>query len=484
MQPDDLLKTRIRVIGGEKPKYESQSVLYVMSRDVRISDNHALLAAQKHALARQLPLLVVFVLYDKPVPNRAREHIEFLIQGVREVGASLDTLGIAFTLQTGETTDVVTQLSRQYQADAIYMDFSPLRHARQQREQLADRAPCKVYEVDTHNVVPVWIVSDKQEIGARTIRTKIHKQLETYLHKVPDVETHPHLMKSPVSTSLGKIDEIIRLYPENHTNVERFVSGETGAQDALRQFMNKRFTRLGSDRSNPTIDAQTELSPYLHFGMISSLRVILEVMSVLADHNLRPSALMQHRMPRPSDDKPPLLLSADVLIEELIVRKELSDNYCLHNNDYDALVGAPEWAQRTLTKHASDPREFVYSYDQLESAETHDTAWNAAQRELTSTGKMHNYMRMYWAKKILEWTESPEQALEYALRLNDFYSLDGGDPNGYVGVLWSVAGLHDRPWGERPVYGVVRSMVYTGLKRKFDIQAYELAHSGQITLQT
>jgi deoxyribodipyrimidine photo-lyase len=156
----------------------------------------------------------------------------------------------------------------------------------------------------------------------------------------------------------------------------------------------------------------------------------------------------------------------------MIVRKELADNYCYYNGKYDSLEGAPEWAQRTLAKHAADPREFIYTLEQFKNAETHDEAWNAAQLQLTRTGKIHGYMRMYWAKKVLEWSKTPDEALTTLLYLNDFYHLDGGDPNGYVGILWSVAGLHDRPWGERPVYGVIRSMVYGGLKRKFNIQAY------------
>ena len=157
----------------------------------------------------------------------------------------------------------------------------------------------------------------------------------------------------------------------------------------------------------------------------------------------------------------------------MVVRKELSDNWCYYNQNYDNLKGAPQWAQNTLAKHASDPREFLYSLKQFEVANTHDPAWNAAQKQMTTTGKMHGYMRMYWAKKVLEWTESPGQAIDFLIRLNDLYSLDGGDPNGYAGIMWSIAGVHDRPWGERPIYGKVRSMVYGGLKRKFDISAYE-----------
>jgi deoxyribodipyrimidine photo-lyase len=178
-------------------------------------------------------------------------------------------------------------------------------------------------------------------------------------------------------------------------------------------------------------------------------------------------------MPKPEDAETSLQHGVDALIEEMIVRKELADNYCYYNPHYDSLEAAPAWARDSLDKHRGDAREFLYSKEQLEEGSTHDPAWNAAQRQLRKTGKIHGYMRMYWAKKVLEWTESPEQAIVYLIYLNDHYSIDGGDPNGYAGILWSVAGVHDRPWQERSVFGVIRYMNYAGLKRKFDIQAYE-----------
>ena len=154
------------------------------------------------------------------------------------------------------------------------------------------------------------------------------------------------------------------------------------------------------------------------------------------------------------------------------MRRELSDNFCYYNDHYDSLQGASDWARNTLEKHSSDPREHVYTFDEFEQAQTHDAAWNAAQRQLTSTGKIHGYMRMYWAKKFLEWTEQPKTALKWAIKLNDRYSIDGQDPNGYVGCMWSITGVHDRGWTERDIFGKIRYMNFNGLKRKFDIEAY------------
>jgi deoxyribodipyrimidine photo-lyase len=154
------------------------------------------------------------------------------------------------------------------------------------------------------------------------------------------------------------------------------------------------------------------------------------------------------------------------------VRRELSDNFCYYNQDYDHFQGFPEWARKTLDDHRGDEREYLYPLEEFEAARTHDPLWNAAQLEMVQRGKMHGYLRMYWAKKILEWTASPEEAQEVAIFLNDRYELDGRDPNGYVGIAWSIGGVHDRAWKERPIYGKVRYMSYKGAAGKFDVQAY------------
>jgi deoxyribodipyrimidine photo-lyase len=193
----------------------------------------------------------------------------------------------------------------------------------------------------------------------------------------------------------------------------------------------------------------SNLSPYLHFGQISAQRIALETYK--RKHNIE---------------------TKDAFLEELIVRRELSDNFCFYNKNYDSFDGFPEWAKKTLNEHRKDKREFTYNLEQFEKAKTHDDLWNAAQIEMVKTGKMHGYMRMYWAKKILEWTETPEEALEFSIYLNDKYELDGRDPNGYTGCAWSIGGVHDRAWTERPVFGKIRYMNYNGAKRKFDVKRY------------
>jgi deoxyribodipyrimidine photo-lyase len=225
--------------------------------------------------------------------------------------------------------------------------------------------------------------------------------------------------------------------------------GEAAASFALKDFLENRFERYTEDRNNPNSNALSNLSPYLHFGQISAQRVALTVQQFFRDHP-----------------------STEAFLEELIVRRELSDNFCYFNTEYDSFNGFHDWAKETLNQHKKDKREFTYSLKEFEQAKTHEDLWNAAQKEMITTGKMHGYMRMYWAKKILEWSKSPEEALRIAIYLNDKYELDGRDPNGYTGCAWSIGGVHDRAWAERPIYGKIRYMNRNGAARKFDVDSY------------
>jgi deoxyribodipyrimidine photo-lyase len=439
---DDLLARR-RQLNDRQPPQSPKCLLYVMSRDQRTVDNHALLAAQHHAIAGKLPLIVAFVVYEG-AGGRAREHFAFMLDGLFDVASALADHDIPFVIRTGGRPLVLLhELIAEISPAAVYVDFSPLRGPRALRSALAEM-PLPVFEVDTHNVVPAWLASEKLEFAARTIRPKIHRHLREFLVEPPKLRRHPYAWphRLPHTVALGTIrHEVLPKLPSNGTVVAA-APGQTAARAALRDFVKHRLEGYAEARNDPTVDGLSGLSPYFHFGQMATLRVALTAPS------------------------------AEVLIEEMVVRKELSDNFCLYQPCYDSLDGAPAWARRTLATHESDPRPYLYSFPQLERAETHDEAWNAAQRQLTLTGKMHGYMRMYWAKKILEWTPSARVAIEYAIRLNDFYEIDGGDPNGYVGVLWSIAGVHDRPWVEREVFGQVRYMNAAGLKRKFKIDQY------------
>jgi deoxyribodipyrimidine photo-lyase len=444
---------RQKVVGKQQQNEFGSSVLYVMSRDQRIADNHALIAAQKHAVSLGLPLAVVFVCNTTTAP-RALEHYEFMLQGLLQVEKQLQKYNIAFIGLVGEHEPRLSATFHHLKPAAIYADFNPLKGPQSVIGKLALEHPITV--VDTHNVVPVWIASEKQEYAARTLRPKIHKHAYDFLIEPEKLIVHPYAWPNksliPFTDVIDIFGDRLAKVTKNNTSIT-YKPGETAAEQALALFLNERFGGYAVARNDPAKNCLSNMSPYLHFGQISSLRIMLE-----AQKKLRQNSSLQ--------------ADYDALLEELVVRKELSDNYCYYNKKYDSLQGVAEWALNTLAKHSADPREFVYTKEQFENALTHDVAWNAAQKQLRNTGKMHGYMRMYWAKKVLEWSESPEEAIQTLIYLNDFYSIDGGDPNGYVGILWSIAGLHDRPWGERAVYGTIRSMVYSGLQKKFDINTY------------
>ena len=422
-------------------------VLYWMSRDQRVADNWALLFAQQLANERKVPIIVLFCLAPAYLGAKA-QHFEFLLQGLEGVESDLRTKQIPFYLRCGQPGETLSKFATEKKIGAIVCDFSPLRLNRKWKEDVARSIRIPIYEVDAHNIVPCWIASNKMEYAARTMRPKIHRLLGEYLHSFPALKKHAFIQNFPAPVDWNRVRSTIQAkrlqgnsrYPD---------SGERYARRTLREFLRKRLGEYGKKRNDPSTLGQSNLSPYLHYGQISAQRVALEIRKAKQG-----------------------LQSKETFLEELVVRRELSDNFCYYNPSYDTFHGFPEWAQKTLNKHRSDSRPYLYQKIDFENANTHDDLWNAAQMEMVKTGKMHGYLRMYWAKKILEWSPSPEEALETAIELNDSYELDGRDPNGYTGIAWSIGGVHDRPWFERPVFGTVRYMSYNGCKSKFDVKKY------------
>jgi deoxyribodipyrimidine photo-lyase len=436
---------RVRILkdGAKKPG----PVLYWMSRDQRAGDNWALLFAQELALANQAPLAVGFCLASRFLHAAFRQY-GFMLRGLAEVENRLAGLDIPFLLRTGDPGREIPVLADSLEAAALVTDFDPLRIKRTWKREIAEKIAFPLYEVDAHNIAPCWLASPKQEWAAYSFRPKLRRALPEFLTEMPELKVHPHKLGSP-----GRLawEEILAGHPADRrvSEVDWLKPGEDEAQKRLQSFLEEKLGHYDRDRNDPAKDGQSNLSPYLHFGQISAQRVALEALKAEA---------------------PPA--AKDAFLEELIVRRELSDNFCFYNNKYDNFQGFPEWARTSLNARRRDGREYVYALEDFDSARTHDDIWNAAQREMVLTGKMHGYMRMYWAKKILEWTASPEEALETAIYLNDRYELDGRDPNGYVGIAWSIGGVHDRAWKERPIFGKIRYMSAGGLKSKFPVADY------------
>ncbi|MGD8915264.1 MAG: deoxyribodipyrimidine photo-lyase [Syntrophobacterales bacterium] len=423
-------------------------VVYWMSRDQRVEDNWALLYAQELAVQMKAPLAVVFCLVPQFL-NATLRQFDFMLKGLKQVEKGLTDLKIPFFLIRGWPKKEIPNFASENKVALFVSDFDPLNIKKKWKEEVANSLKIPLYEVDTRNIVPCWIASPKQEYAAYTLRPKIRRSLPEFLEEFPKLQVHPFTWKGKVkSTNWKRVVGGLEVNGDVR-EVDWLEPGERAARQTLNRFLNKKLQEYDEKRNDPTKNSVSHLSPYLHFGQISAQRVALEVKK-----------------------SQPKLEKKDSFLEELIVRRELSDNYCFYNEKYDQFEGFHPWAQKTLNEHRGDKREYLYSSEEFEEAKTHDDLWNAAQMEMVLKGKMHGYMRMYWAKKILEWTESPESALEIAIYLNDKYELDGRDSNGYAGIAWSVGGVHDRAWNERPVFGKIRYMSYNGCKRKFDIQSY------------
>jgi deoxyribodipyrimidine photo-lyase len=441
-----------RVRLSQKGTETNGLVIYWMGRDQRVHDNWALLFAQKLALERKKELIVIFSLTPKYLEATLRQY-DFMLKGLMGVEKEFRKYNIPFIMLMGEPSAKIPKFIKENGASNLVTDFDPLKIKRKWKNEVAKKNNIPFYEVDAHNIVPCFYVSQKQEFGAYTIRPKIHKNLPEFLDEFPKLKK----MKTSTLLSSSNIDwdkvySSIKV-DEDVKPIDWIKAGEKAAHKNLKSFIDNKLDNYEELRNDPNANVLSNLSPYLHFGQISAQRVAL-IVSGLDNHP-----------------------SAEVFLEELIVRRELSDNFCYYNANYGSFKGFPDWAKKTLNDHKKDEREFLYSLKKFEEAKTHEDLWNAAQNELVKTGKMHGYMRMYWAKKILEWSKSPEVALKIAIYLNDKYELDGRDPNGYTGCAWAIGGVHDRAWKERPVFGKIRYMNRNGAKRKFDIKKYILKNS-------
>lgn len=291
----------------------------------------------------------------------------------------------------------------------LILDFNPIL----KRDYLSN-LDCKIYEIDGHNIIPARFVSDKQEYSAATLRRKIYYNIYPFL-----------------------------------TKFDNLITEKTEADYVLEDFIKNKLPYYAEYKNFPDKNVASGLSKYLNLGFISSQRVVLEVIS--SDVSLG---------------------NKEAFLEELIVRKELADNFCYFALNFKDFSGVPSWAKISLENHKFDLRAYLYSLEELENARTHDKLWNATQIQLIREGTIQGYLRMYWAKKILEWTPSPKEALKTAIYLNDKYAYDSPSANGYVGILWAIGGLHDRAFVDYPVTGKIRRMTYDSLKRKYDLDDY------------
>ncbi len=421
-------------------------VLYWMQTAQRVQYNHALVFAASLANKLNLPLLVFFGLSEN-YPGANLRHFNFMLEGLEETSLELKKKNIKMVVWLIDPVEGAINLADK--AAAVVTDFGYLKKSEEWICRAAREIKTGFAAVESNVIVPVRVASIKEEYSAGTFRPGMMKLINLYLNKVPDVKViHSSLDLKIKGINLNTPESIL-----DEMNIDKSVppvdwikGGNSKAVRMLNSFIKKKLDEYPEKRNHPSLDFSSHMSPYLHFGQISPVFIAKKILETQSP-------------------------GRDVFLEELIVRRELSFNFIYYNKNYDSTESLPAWVMKTLIKHESDHREYIYSKIEFEKSKTHDVYWNAAQNELVTTGKMHNYMRMYWGKKIIEWTEGPDIAFEYMVYLNNKYALDGGDPNSYAGIAWCM-GKHDRPWMERPIFGMIRYMNDKGLERKFDMDLY------------
>lgn len=443
---------RVRKLNSNDPFLKGAYILYWMQQDQRSECNHALEYAIQTANEHKKPLAVFFGLTDS-YPGANLRHYTFMLRGLVETANTLKKRKIAFVIQRVSPEKGVIEMARD--AAVLITDRGNTHIQTLWRDTVARKVKCPVIQVESNVVVPLETASEKENYSAGTLRPRIHRHLDTFL--------------KPLAAETLKIDsiglEFKSLDLDNYQHildelqvdrsvepVEAYLGGTSQARSKLKDFIQNKLSRFDSHRNDPSEDYLSNMSPYLHFGQVSPLYIALEVLEA-------------------KKEKKSLKAAVESYLEELIVRRELAQNFVYYNDNYDSVKCIPEWAQKSLREHEKDDRRYTYTQNQLETAQTHDPAWNAAQLQMVYLGKMHGYMRMYWGKKIIEWSKNIQTAFRTALYLNDKYELDGRDPNGYAGIAWCF-GKHDRAWTERAVFGKIRYMNDAGLRRKFDIDKY------------
>jgi len=418
-----------------------------MQRAQRALDNPALDVAVEAGNILDKPVVVFFA--PRPFPPANARHYAFLAQGIPDIAERLERRGIGFVLRRFPDHSLL-KFCDEVRPALVVCDENPIRQAEGWRKTVARKLKVPLWTVDADVIVPSRLL-EKEQYAAHIIRPRLLSRLNEFL-VAPKNPNAKHSWKAPQSLQSLQFDANLTEGWDIERSVEptsTFKGGTNEALKLLKTFTREKLGEYSKDRNHPEKGGTSRLSPYLHFGHIGPLTVALAV----------------QRSNAPQAQK-------DSFLNQIVVWRELSINLAHFNTNYDNFECGEAWAHRTLAKHARDARPVIYTEKQLENAETHDPLWNAAQMQMVRDGWMHNHLRMYWAKKILEWTPSPTLAYQIAVRLNDKYEMDGRDPNGYAGIAWSLVGKFDRPWFERPIFGQIRFMSGASTGKKFDSKTY------------
>ncbi len=439
---------RVTIRRSGPPNPDGTCVVYWMQRAQRGMDNPGLDVAVEAANALGKPAVVFFA----PVPyypHANRRHYRFLCEGIPDIAADVRARGVGFVLRRHPDHSLL-KFCDEVMPCLVVGDENPMREPRSWREKAAERLRVPLWTVDADVIVPTKLL-EKEQYAAHIIRPRLQARWEEFLKPLGNTKAKFAWKKPAGLLSLADEFDVTEGWELDRSvaPANAFRGGSREAARLLQEFVKTKLKGYGTQRNKPENDNTTRLSPYLHFGHIGPHTVAM--------------AVKKADVPNPD---------REAFLNQLLIWRELAINLVHFNPVYDSIECAEPWAHRTLAAHAKDPRPVVYSEKQLEAAETHDPLWNASQMQMVNTGWMHNYVRMYWAKKILEWVKSPAEAYQIAVRLNDKYELDGRDPNGYAGIAWAIAGKYDRPWFEREIFGQIRYMSLASTGKKFDSKRY------------
>jgi deoxyribodipyrimidine photo-lyase len=455
--PEELLALsedpRVTVRRDGPPDSDGRCVVYWMQRAQRGVDNHAVDLAVEVANLLGLPLVVYFAGISN-FPHANLRHYVFLNQGLRDIEEDLARRSIAFVMRRAPH-ESHEKLLADVRPAFLIGDENPMREPERWRKQLASRIRIPFWTVDADVVVPSKLI-EKVQYGAYTIRPRLYRLLPEYLHPYRNLHAE-YEWKRPVGFHADSVrEDMTRGWNELDRSVapvEAWQGGTHAALKRLKHFTGKLLDNYETSRNRPEMDGTSCLSPYLHFGHLGPVTIALAVEAAVKAN-------------------PKLKSARDGYFNELIVWRELAVNFVRYTPNYDSPECAENWAKQTIAEHALDEREHLYTLEQLENARTYDDLWNAGQMQMVRYGWMHNCVRMYWAKKILEWTPDVATAMKYCIHLNDKYFLDGRDPNGYAGIAWALLGKFDRAWGERAIFGKIRYMSGSSTGKKFDSKRY------------
>ncbi len=444
---------RVTVRRPGSPVPHGKCVVYWMQRAQRGRDNHAVNIAVAAANSLTLPLVVYFAGISN-FPSANLRHYAFLNQGLPDIESDLAERNISFVMRKAPR-ESHERLLADVQAAMVIGDENPMREPERWRRELAERIKIPFWTVDTDVVIPSKLIV-KAQFGAYTIRPRLYKLLPEYLVPYGNPKAQ-YAWNRPQNFRADSVHEDItkdwKDLDRSVAPVPEWTGGMHAGLTRLQTFTTKMLPEYEVRRNHPETDGTSCMSPYLHYGHVGPQTIALAVEAAVKAN-------------------PTLQSARDSYFNELIAWRELAINFVKYQPNYDSADCAEDWSRRTIAEHVHDERERLYTLEQLEAAETYDELWNAAQLQMVRHGWTHNYMRMYWGKKILEWTPDVETAMKYTVYLNDKYFLDGRDPNGYAGIAWAILGKFDRAWNERPIFGKRRYMSGASTGRKFNSKLY------------